>query len=69
MAPSMESHESEVATTLDLTDLPPTSPELQILHFNFVVGLFTGPFKRFSPGLITQPIANEVCIALDSMLA
>ena len=69
MSGGMESHESEIAVTLDLANLPSVSTKLEILHSDFVVGLLPRPFQCFSPGLIPKPVANEVCVTLGNRVS
>ncbi len=66
MATSMQSHKSEVSTALDFTNLPPIIVELQVFELNLVVGFLAWPLECFGPGVISEPIANEIRVALCS---
>ena len=56
MASPKDLEESEVATVLDLTILV-TTAELNVLNLGFIEGLLSWPFKCFSPGLVSEPVA------------
>jgi hypothetical protein len=54
--------ECEISTGLDLAVLV-TVVKLNILDIGLVKILLTWPLKCFSPGLVTEPVANEISIA------
>lgn len=64
MASRVESHEGEIAIALDLTDLLTTTTKLQVLEPSLVIGFLTRPLKRFGPCMVTEPVADEVCVTL-----
>lgn len=64
MAPGMKSHECQIAATLDLTNLPAVTAKLQGLELDLVVSLLPRPVKSLGPCLVTQPVADEVSVAL-----
>ena len=66
MASRMESHEGEIAIALDLTDLltTTTTTKLQVLEPSLIIGFLTRPLKRFGPCMVTEPVADEVCVTL-----
>lgn len=61
---SVHSHKREIATTLDLADFPAVTIKLQILELDIVVRLLAGPLERFGPGVVAEPIADEIGVAL-----
>lgn len=63
----MESHESEIAAGFHLANLFAITAQLQVLRLGLVVRLLTGPLESFGPGLVTQPIADEVGVTLSSI--
>jgi hypothetical protein len=54
--------ECEISTRLDLAVLV-TVVKLNILDIGLVEILLTWPLKPFSPGLVPEPVANEISIA------
>lgn len=64
MAPSMQPHESEVAAALDLTNLITVSAKLKVFELDPVISFLARPLKSFGPCSVTQPVADEVSIAL-----
>jgi len=53
--------ECEVSAVLDLAILI-TIIKLNVLDAGLVEILLTWPFKSFSPGLVPEPVADEVCV-------
>ncbi len=53
--------ECEVSAVLDLAILI-TIIKLDVLDAGLVEILLTWPFKSFSPGLVPEPVADEVCV-------
>jgi len=64
MASSMEPHEGEIATRLDSTNLSAVIAEQEVAHWDLVIGLLAGPLKSLGPGLVAEPVANKVSVAL-----
>jgi hypothetical protein len=64
MSRSMNPHKREVTTALDLTNLTAASYDLEILEFSLLEALLARPFQSISPGLVAEPVANEVCVTL-----
>lgn len=63
MATAVESHESEVAVGLDLADLLAGVLVLlndKVFQLQASVLLLTGPLKGLGPGLVAEPVADEV---------
>lgn len=62
----MQSHERKVPATLDLSDLASVgyTIDLQVHGLGFVEGLLAGPFESVGPGLVAEPVADEVGVAL-----
>jgi len=54
--------EREISTRLDLAVLV-TVVKLNILDISIVEILLAWPLKCFSPGLVAEPVANEISIA------
>jgi hypothetical protein len=54
--------EREISTRLDLAVLV-TVVKLNILDISLVEILLAWPLKCFSPGLVAEPVANEISIA------
>jgi hypothetical protein len=53
--------ECEVSAVLDLAILI-TIIKLDVLDAGLVEILLTWPFKSFSPGLVPEPVADEICV-------
>jgi len=53
VATSVELHEGEVATGLDLANSLAVAVDLEVLHLGLLEALGTGPLKRLSPSLVT----------------
>ena len=64
MTPSMQTHKREIATALDLANLAAVTVKSQVLEVDFVEGFLAGPFERFRPRVVAEPVADEVCVAL-----
>ena len=63
MTSTKDLHESEVTTCMsDLTILV-SIIEFQILNLGIVESLLSWPLKCQGPGLVTEPIADIVCIS------
>ena len=60
----MKSHERKVAAALNRTGLPTASAKFEIGQVGRVVRLLSGPLERFGPGLVAEPVADEVRVAL-----
>ena len=67
MAGSVKPHERKIATTLDFTNLLAVTTKLQCFELNFIVCLLTWPLKGFGPGLVAQPVADEVGVSLPKV--
>lgn len=65
MTSSIDSHERQVAVTLHLSNLPPININSQFGEIGLVVGLFSRPIERFGPCIISEPVADEIRIALS----
>lgn len=66
VASTVDTSESEVAMRLDLTDLLANVLVVDNVERLKLLGsklLLAGPFKGVGPGLVTEPVADEVCIA------
>lgn len=61
MTGSKDLHKGEVATRLDLTPLLAIL-KLQITELDLVEGLLTGPLESLGPGVVSEPVADEVGI-------
>ena len=64
MSAGVEPHKSEVAAAFNLTGLLAVTAEFEIAEFDFVEGLLAGPLERFGPGVVTEPVADEVSVTL-----
>lgn len=64
MATGMKPHEGEVAARLDSANLGAVVAEQKVAHWDLVVGLLAGPLEGLGPGLIAEPVADEVCVTL-----
>lgn len=63
VATAIETHEGEVAMGLDLADLLALVLILdhdQVLQLSGGIFSLSGPLKGFSPGLVAQPVADEI---------
>ena len=71
MPSRMQPHKREIATTLHLADLGARrhfiavgGGEGQVVEGHFLEGGLAGPFEGFGPGVVAEPVADEVCVAL-----
>lgn len=64
MSSRMNSHERQITTTFNLSNLPPIFAESQVLELDLIVGVFPRPIKRFGPCVVSQPVADEVRVTL-----
>lgn len=65
VAGAKDAHESEVAAGLDLADLLAlvlVVHDLKVFQLGFSKLLVAGPFKGLGPGLVAEPVADEVGI-------
>lgn len=60
----MDSHEGQITVALYFSDLLAVVTNLQVLQFNFVVFVFSGPVESLSPSVISKPIADEIRVTL-----
>lgn len=70
MPTGMQSHKGKIPAALHLTDLGPLPQrrrvigrERQIAERDAAEGLLAGPFQGFGPGVVAEPVADEVCVA------
>lgn len=57
-------HERKVAAALNLAGVPAAAAEFEIGQGDLVEGLLPGPLERFGPGMVAEPVADEVRVAL-----
>src|ERR1700742_3924196 len=58
----MDSHECEVSMRLDFANLSSIAVQAEVLHLGRGEFVVVRIFKRLSPCLVAEPVANEVCI-------
>ena len=64
MPTGVKSHERKVAAALDRPRLPAAAAKFEIGQGDLVKGLLSGPLERFGPGLVAEPVADEVRVTL-----
>ena len=67
VAGSMNSQEGEVATALDNTDLVSVTIHSQVSELGAVESFLARPLQSLGPGFVTEPVADEVGITLESV--
>lgn len=62
----MQPQEREVPAALYLSDLASIgyAVNLQVYGLGFIEGFLAGPFESVGPGLVAEPVADEVSVAL-----
>ena len=61
MASTVHLEEGQISTCLNLP-IVFTIVEFDILDRSLVEVLLTWPLKCFGPGLVTEPVADEICV-------
>ena len=64
MRGSGHNDEGEIAAALDFADLLAIAPKSKICGANLCVRLAAIPVQFICPPLVSQPVTDEVCIAL-----
>ena len=69
VAAGVQAHKRKVAVALDLARLAARAAELEVLEGQRRKLLLAGPLERLAPGLVAEPVADEVGVTLMEMLA
>lgn len=65
----VDSHKGQITVTLHFSDLFAVVTNLQILQVNFIVCVLSRPVESLSPGVISEPVADEIRITLYIMMS
>ena len=65
MSTRMKSHKRKVAAALNRTRRPAAAAEFEIDEVDLVESLLAGPLERFGPGMVAEPVADEVRVTLS----
>lgn len=61
MTSTEDLHECQVSAGLELSGLV-SALQLEVLDVGLVEGFLSGPFERFGPGLVAEPIADVISL-------